>query len=571
MNINRIVIFIFTVSLISSIVTSAFAQVQQPYPQGYFVYPVDKAKVGIVANFGELRPNHWHMGLDCRTDKKENYPILAAAEGYISKVKIEPYGFGNAIYIAHPNGLTTLYAHLNDFYPELQAYVKEQQYNLKSWKVFIDVPANKFPVTKGQFIAFSGNTGGSMGPHLHFEIRDTKTDKVLNPLRFGFNLPDNVKPVVKKIAIYDRNKSVYEQTPQFVSLIKKGTDYVVKDTILLKTDCASIGIAAYDQISNTPNQNGIFGAALFDGNQMLSSFRLDSIGYDETRFLNAHIDFKLKATGGGYIQHVSALPGNTIAAYQSGNLQKGQIDLSDGLPHNMSIIVSDANGNATNVFFVMKKSPKATSLKDSVVVGYRYALAGQPYTYKTEDIMVNINQAALYDRIMFNVTSSVVKAAAISNLYQVQNSNVPLHNNIEISIKPTMPIADALQTKVVAVLNSKEGYAATKKGNYYSINTRDFGNYYLAVDTIAPVITPINFTNNSIIKANSIRFTVKDNYTNIKKCEAFLDGEWILVGYKGSSHYYKVDERLTPGVHQLKIEATDEVGNVNTKVYTISK
>ncbi len=547
------------------------AQVSQPYPQGYFTYPVDKAKVGIVANFGELRPNHWHMGLDCRTDKKENYPIVAAAEGYISKVKIEPYGFGNAIYVAHPNGFTTLYAHLNDFYPELQAYVKEQQYKLQYWKIFIDIPANKFPVTKGQFIAYSGNTGGSQGPHLHFEIRDTKTDKVYNPLRFGFNLPDTVKPVVKRLAIYDRNKSVFEQTPMFVTLVKKGPHYYAKDTITVKTDCASIGIGAYDQINGTPNQNGIFSAALFDNNQMLCNFRLDSIGYDETRFLNAHIDFKLKTSGGGYIQHISALPGNTIAAYKSTSTQKGQIDLSDGLPHNMSIFVGDANGNMTNVYFIMQKSLKATSLKDSVVIGTRYALAGQPFTYKTEDVMVNINESALYDRVMLQVNASLVKGTAVSNMYQVHNGYVPLHNNIEIGIKPNIIIADALQQKVVAIRNGIEGYAATKKGNYYAVSSRDFGSYYLVIDTIAPAIAPVGFGNNSTIKSNSIRFTVKDNYTNIKKCDAFLDGAWILIGYKGASHYYKVDERLTPGTHELKIVATDEVGNTNTKIYTINK
>ena len=164
----------------SILFNSATAQVfpAKNYPKGYFQWPVI-AKHALVANFGELRPNHYHMGLDCRTDQIENVPVVAAADGYIAKVKIEPYGFGRCIYINHPNGFTTLYAHLNNFYPELEKYITEQQYKLESWKVFLDIPANLFPVKKGQFIAYSGNTGGSQGPHTHFEIRDTKTDKVL--------------------------------------------------------------------------------------------------------------------------------------------------------------------------------------------------------------------------------------------------------------------------------------------------------------------------------------------------------------------------------------------------------
>ena len=261
---------------------------QKNYLQGYFIWPV-MAKKALAANFGELRPNHYHMGLDCKTDQKENLHVVAAADGYIAKIKIEPYGFGRCIYINHPNGLTTLYAHLNDFYPELEKYVKEQQYKMESWKIFIDVPEGLLPVKKGQFIAYSGNTGGSQGPHTHFEIRDTKTDKVMNPLLFGFPLADNIAPAILRLAVYDRGTSTYEQSPRFIPVKKiNGIYTTVPGQLLLNLDKVSFAITAYDRYSGSTNQNGIYEATLYNDDNPVVGFQLDSISYDETRYLNAH-------------------------------------------------------------------------------------------------------------------------------------------------------------------------------------------------------------------------------------------------------------------------------------------
>src|SRR5690606_18972007 len=139
-----------------------------------------------------LRSNHFHMGIDFRTQQRENLPVHACAEGYVSRIKVEPGGYGRAVYIDHPNGMTTVYAHLHDFFPALEQYVQQKQYERESWAVDLDIPAGLFPLKKGQFFAYSGNTGGSAGPHVHFEIRDTYSDQCINPLLFGFPLADNI-------------------------------------------------------------------------------------------------------------------------------------------------------------------------------------------------------------------------------------------------------------------------------------------------------------------------------------------------------------------------------------------
>ena len=179
-----------------------------PYPQGYFRNPLS-IPMSLSGNFGELRPNHYHMGLDLKTNKVQNLSVFAAADGYISRIKIEPGGFGRAIYINHPNGYTSLYAHLNNFFPALEQYVKQKQYSAQSWNIYLEIPPDLFPVKKGNFIAYSGTTGGSQAPHVHFEIRKTDVDVNLNPLLFGFPIPDKTSPTLPRLAIYDRSKSLY--------------------------------------------------------------------------------------------------------------------------------------------------------------------------------------------------------------------------------------------------------------------------------------------------------------------------------------------------------------------------
>ncbi len=547
------------------------------YPKGYFMYPVG-APIGLAANFGELRPNHYHMGLDCKTEKKENLPVYAAADGYIAKVKIEPAGFGRAIYINHPNGLTTLYAHLNNFFPALDKYVKEQQYKQESWSIFIDVPPNIFPVKKGDFIAYSGNTGGSQGPHMHFEIRDTKTDKVLNPLLFGFALKDNVPPSIIRLAIYDRCISTYNQTPKLYSLKFVNGKYVpLSPFVIMNTDRVSFGISAIDKYTGSTNNNGIYQAELFDNNQAVAGFQLDSISYDETRYENAHIDYKLKLGGGPYIEHLSRLPGYPPGVYKDGT-SDGVINLDDDTIHLIDIVVKDANGNSSTLQFQIRRGViKEPKLKDSS--GYFEQTQFHPgyvNVFEREEVQLILGKHDLYDSIRFAYAKRTSSSKAISYLHVLHTGLVPVHGFFTLRLKASSAIPDSLKDKVLMERSwgGKTDVSKPKQeGDWFTGQFRNFGNFQLLVDKSPPVINAIGIRENAnLSRASQLIFVVKDNNDEIKNFRAELDGKWLrFTNDKGRSFIYKFDEMCATGDHELKVSVQDEAGNTTTKIYHFTR
>jgi hypothetical protein len=563
--------------LISS---TSFSQLlpKTDYPKDYFKWPL-ALKPALAANFGELRPNHYHMGLDCKTDKKQNQSVLAAASGYIAKVKIEPSGFGRCIYINHPNGLTTLYAHLNDFYPELEKYVTAQQYKLKSWRIFIDIPADLFPVNQGQFIAFSGNTGGSEGPHMHFEIRNTKTEKVLNPLLFGFPITDDIAPDIQRIALYDRSISTYEQSPQLFPLKKINGIYMTSPALIMtNTGIVSFGITAFDRYTGSTNHNGIYEALLYDNDKPVIGFQLNSISYDETRYLNAHIDYKLRSSGGPFVQHLSRLPGYTNSIYTPIN-GDGVISIADDSVHRIKIEVKDANGNTSTVQLNIKRNinipKKAFSTPASPDIQKEF-LPGFINVFENSEIGFYLPEKCLYDSFRFQYKKITGPDGKIS--YQLHNNSVPLQVGFPLKIRSNIPVS--LRDKVVMerYWNNKNDFAkatpvTVSNEDWFVASFRDFGYFRLVVDTIPPTITPAGFKDGmNCSKQNRIAFVISDNSEELKNFTATLDGKWLRFSNdKGRTFIYNFDEMCPAGYHELVLSVEDLVGNKTQRIYHFTR
>lgn len=560
--------FFLLILLVGSKINIASAQLFSPknYPQHYFQWPVATIP-GIVANFGELRPNHYHMGLDCRTDSRENLPVLAAADGYIARINIDPTGFGRAIYINHPNGLTTLYAHLNDFYPALEQYVVAQQYKLKKWKISIDVPAGLFKVKKGDFIAYSGNTGGSQGPHLHFEIRDTKSEKVLNPFLFGLPITDNIAPDILRLAVYDRRLSTYEQSPKIYPLKKiNGVYQPLGGNIIVNSDKVSFAISAFDKYSGSTNQNGIFSGELICDENPIIGFEMDNISYDETRYLNAHIDFRTKAHGGVFLQHLSKLPGYTNGIYHSRKNEDGVISLAENQSKQIKIIVADANENKSVVSYTLTAK---NIIQPPVNKKEKIFEPNKINVFENETTFFYLPENGIYDFFHFSFQNIG------PNHKRLENDDIPVQSYFPVRMKASFNVADTGKIVMKQTTKSKIRFKkAIFENSWYKASFRDFGDYELLFDNIPPSVTPLwGFKENAIVThVNKIAFSVSDNINEIQSFEGFIDGQWILFSNDKLKNYiYKIDQYCAPGEHLLKLIVRDLVGNVTTKNYHFTR
>ena len=509
------------------------------------------------ANFGEMRPNHFHMGLDLFTERRENLTVYAPSDGFVSRVKIELGGFGRAIYIDHPNGTTSVYAHMNRFLPSVESYLEKKQYEQETWKIDLKIPAGMIKVKRGDLIGYSGNTGASEGPHVHFELRDTKTENCLNPLTNGINISDHVPPILKQLAFYDFEKSIYDQIPILVSVIKKGESYVPLNKIELPFDKIVVGIVAVDMMNGNPN--GIYSAFLKKEQQKIAGFVLENISYDFTRNQNGHIDYVHRFKGGAYIQLLHRPKFFQSDIYPQ-HLNKPFLQNEDVF-YSYSIEAKDANGNKSHVDFQVKRNP----LKNVKAIGTQNIFFGKKNFFEQGNIRFEFPSDAFYDSFRMTVVETM-------NSFQVQPSYIPVNSSFQVFIKPNGIKIDTGRAIIKRVLKSKvEVKKATFDKNRFIASFKEFGNFQL-IEDIEPPVANFNILNaNQLKNGDQITLAATDNFKAIRFAEVRCDGNWLMFKPSGSNYIYRVDEHLTAGEHLLTAIVIDEAGNQATAQIKIKK
>ncbi len=537
----------------------------QKYPQNYFIYPID-IPVSLSANFGELRTNHYHMGIDIRTQQRENLRIIAAADGYISRIFVSHTGYGNMLMIKHPNGMETLYGHLNDFNAQLMKYLEAKQYKDKSWAQDIRVPDGLFPVKKGEFIGYSGNTGGSAGPHLHFEIRDAITNNGLNPMLFGLGITDNMRPEIYGLYYYDRRYSTYQAAAQRISLSGNiGT--VSGGTVKTGSPSVSFGYHGEDKTSASSFKFGIYKATLYVDDQEEIVSVLNDIPFDQQRYMNAGIDYKKKLQGGPYVEHLSILPGNKLDIFSGPG--DGVVDLSDGQPRKIKMVLEDTKGNATTISFTIQYDAalnKELTFPKNLATVY----PGRPGRLNTPSGEFIYSPNAFYD--YFNFDMKEITSSGISNVIKLDNSYIPIHDEYSIGIK-TKDVSAKDKTVMQLISGS---YKTLDKGLWDGDvmigHFNRLGNVSLVKDETKPVISVGNVKEGMTVKNGSIlRMSASDNLGTIRSFNVYAGDQWLLFKRKGNTFTYKVDDYLPKGKSKLVVSVEDVAGNKTIREFNINK
>ena len=538
----------------------------QEHPQDFHP-PLDIPLV-LSGTFGELRSNHFHAGIDIKTQGQSGLKVYAIADGYISRIKVSPWGYGKAIYITHDNGYSSVYAHLMRYTGAIQDYVISSQYKNQSYDIELFPTKNELRVKKGEIIGLSGNTGSSAAPHLHFEIRNSQNQYPQNGLQFGFDITDNIPPVIKELKVYSKSKKTVIDGDYEDKLYKvkgSGKNCYIDKTIEV-SGLYALGVNTYDLLNKAKNKNGVYSIEVLLDSQLIYSHTMKEFGFHETRYINSHLDYSEKVTNKRKLHKCFLEPNNKLSIYDY-VANKGIIKPKNDT-QKVVIRVKDVYENVSELNFKVKKSEQISSdnnTKETVKFTSIF-----PYeehnTFGNELLCIEIPKYSLYDTLFF--TYKVFEDSSDifhSPIHCVHNEEYTVHSPYALSVKTTVP--ESLASKSYICKLNKKGKPNYVGGKYkdgkISVKTRLFGNFTVAIDTINPVVKGLNIYPGKTMKSSTLKMTIKDGESGVKTYSATINDEWVLMEYEPKSnkltHYFKKD--LKAGKHVFKLVVHDYVNN----------
>jgi hypothetical protein len=539
------------------------AVAQEEVPTDYFGYPLDIDLI-LSGSFGELRSNHFHSGLDIKTQQREGLPVYAPADGYVSRIKVAHYGYGKALYITHPNGYSTVYAHLQDYAGPIQDYVKAQQYKKESFEIELFPTAGQLPVQKGALIGYTGNSGSSGGPHLHYEIRDAAS-RPMNPLLFGVDIPDSKKPLVNSVHVYPIGEDAHVNQSANLQKIRlmlqqDGSYKGEKITALGKI---GFGVSTNDQFDGASNKNGAYKIETTYNGQPNFAVQFDKFSFAETRYLNRYIDYAYYSENRSRIQKLFRQSNNPLSIIVSEH-EDGYITVQEGFDSTYSIQISDYKGNTVSIHVPIegKQLEVLEPKKEPVATDFIYA--NQATSITKGKFSVYLPAGSLYEDTHLNIEDQ-------GDVLVLHKDNIPLHENITISVDASNYAEEDLDKLFIGRLNYRgEPYYNTtyRKGDKLSTHTKTFGKYALVSDEKPPVIRPVNFSDGKWISNHkTLQVKITDDLSGISSYRATINGKFILMeyNYKNNVLTYNFDDAIvTDTENNLKVIVVDNVGNSAT-------
>lgn len=546
----------------------------KPKDNSIFISPVNIPLL-LSANFGELRIDHFHSGLDIKTQGATGKEVVAVASGYIYRISVSPGGFGKALYVRHPSGYSTVYGHLDRFTPEMEEFVKSQQYDKKSFLVTLFPSREKFPVAQGEIIAYSGNSGSSGGPHLHFEIRKSDSEIPVNPLLFNLGLADNIVPVIEKLAIYPINKNSSVNKHHNIKKLNvtggHGKYFISADNEIIASGLTGFGIKAYDLLNDSYNKCAVYSIKLEIDSVTIYRYVMDGFSFNESRYVNSHIDYETYMKENIYIERAYVLPNDKLGDYKE-VVNRGLCNFNDNKIHHVKFTVSDANDNQSSLSFNVKSQPEKTVAGTEIIdKNLKIMPFNKSNKFVSENILVSIPSGALYDTVYFTFNKSAGTRDMLSELYSIHNKFTPVHKAYTVAIKPNKIPAGKESKMLIAQSGddmTKKAFNSSWSDGYISADVTSFGNYFIGIDTVAPIISSNGLVSGSDLTGKrEMRIGITDDFSGIKSYEPQLDGKWALFEYDQKNNvliYRFDDQRITKGTkHSLSLKVTDNTDNTS--------